>query len=126
AGLALKRPLANPPGGKWQYNSGNTVILSRIIRDAVGGTRDDVLRFAWGELFGPLGMTGMTMEFDTTGTANGASGMLATPRDWARFGQLYLQDGVVGGKRILPEGWTDYAGAPAADAWVGYGAGFWT
>jgi CubicO group peptidase (beta-lactamase class C family) len=118
--------LATPPGSAWNYNDGNFIILSHLIRDAAGGHASDVMRFARQELFAPLGMRNVTLEFDASGNPEGSSQMLATARDWARFGMLYLNDGVVGGKRILPEGWVKYSASPTPDGWVGYGAGFWT
>jgi CubicO group peptidase (beta-lactamase class C family) len=126
ASYAESIALATPPGTAWSYHDGNYLILSEIIRNAVGGRPSDYLRFARDELFAPLGMRHVTIEFDASGTPEGSSQMLASARDWARFGQLYLDDGVVGGKRILPEGWVTYSAAPTPGGFVGYGAGFWT
>ncbi len=126
AGYAESVSLEAAPGSTWNYADGNTLILSRIIRDAVGGRAGDVLQFARRELFDPLGMRNVTLPFDATGTPMGSSSMLAPARDWARFGLLYLNDGVVGGQRILPEGWVRYSSSPTPGAWIGYGAGFWT
>ena len=126
AAFAGAARLETPPGRIWNYHDGNYLILSRLILDAVGGTPADFLRFAQQELFAPLGMRHVTLEFDGAGTPEGSSQMLASARDWARFGLLYLNDGVVGGKRILPEGWVKYSASPTPAAFVGYGAGFWT
>jgi CubicO group peptidase (beta-lactamase class C family) len=126
AGFAESMPLATPPGSTWNYNDGNYVILSQLIREAVGGRAADVMRFARQELFDPLGMHNLTLEFDASGNPEGSGAMLASARDWARFGLLYLDDGVVAGKRILPEGWVKYSASATPNAWVGYGAGFWT
>ncbi|MCP4614812.1 MAG: serine hydrolase [Bradyrhizobium sp.] len=126
AAYAESMPLQTAPGTAWNYHDGNTVILAHLIRQAAGGSATDMMRFARQELFGPLGMRHVALEFDASGNAEASSQMLASARDWARFGQLYLNDGVIGGKRILPEGWVKYSAAPTPGAWVGMGAGFWT
>jgi CubicO group peptidase (beta-lactamase class C family) len=126
AGFAERADVATAPGAVWNYHDGNFLVLSRIIRDAVGGRAADVMQFARRELFNPLGMSHVTLEFDATGTPEGSSQMFASARDWARFGLLYLNDGVAGDRRILPEGWVHYSASPTPAAWAGMGAGFWT
>lgn len=126
AAYAESIPLETAPGTAWNYHDGNILILSHLIRVAAGGSPADALAFARHELFGPLGMRHVTLQLDGAGTIEGSSEMLASARDWARFGQLYLDDGVAGGKRILPEGWVNYSATATSNAWVGIGAGFWT
>jgi CubicO group peptidase (beta-lactamase class C family) len=126
AAYAETVPLETAPGTAWNYHDGNILILSHLIRVATGGNPADALRFARHELFAPLGMRHVVLQLDGSGTIEGSSEMLASARDWARFGQLYLNDGVAGGKRILPEGWVSYTATPTPNAWVGIGAGFWT
>ena len=127
AAFAEQAPLKAKPGTVWNYANGNTMLLSRIIRDNSGGDAAGVLALARRELFDKLGMRHVTLEFDATGTPIGSSHMLASPRDWARFGLLYLNDGIVGGQRLLPDGWVDYSAAPTPGSeHFGYGAGFWT
>ncbi|MBR0720333.1 serine hydrolase domain-containing protein [Bradyrhizobium manausense] len=126
AAYAASMPLATAPGTVWNYHDGNTIMLAHLIRNAAGGKPEDALRFARRELFAPLGMNNVTLQLDGAGTIEGSSNMLASARDWARFGQLYLNDGVAGGRRILPEGWVNYSATATPNAWVGIGAGFWT
>ena len=124
AGYALRAALVAAPGTRWSYSSASTHLLARIVRDRVGGTADAVQRFAFRELFDVLGMRSVTLEMDATGTPVGAHYMLASARDWARFGSLYLNDGVIGGQRILPEGWVQFSTSPTLG--TAYGAGWWT
>jgi CubicO group peptidase (beta-lactamase class C family) len=123
AAYAVNTKMIAPPGTRWHYSSPTTQILARIVRDAVGGP-EQTLAFAWRELFNPLGMRNVTLEFDAAGTLQGSTYMLASARDWAKFGLLYLNDGVVGGKRILHEDWVDFCAAATLD--TDYAAGFWT
>ena len=120
---AVNAKLIAPIGTRFHYSSATTQILARIVRDAVGGP-EQTLAFAWRELFNPLGMRNVTLELDGAGTLQGANYMLASARDWAKFGLLYLNDGVVGGKRILHEDWVDFCAAATLNS--DYAAGFYT
>lgn len=123
AAYAVNARMIAAPGTRWHYSSPTTQILARIVRDAAGGP-EQTLAMAWRELFNPLGMRNVTLEFDGAGTLQGSTWMLASARDWAKFGLLYLNDGVVGGKRILHEDWVDFCAAATLD--TDYAAGFWT
>ena len=119
------RPLAQPPGTRWDYTSNNTLILDRMIGRVVGGGPAGLREFAQSQLFAPIGMSRVTVEFDGAGTFIGSSHVYAPARSWARFGWLYLNDGVTpGGQRILPEGWVAYS--KRSTLGTPYGAGFWT
>jgi CubicO group peptidase (beta-lactamase class C family) len=123
AAFAVQAPLIAAPGTRWAYSSATTQILARIIREGVGGP-EQTLAYAWRELFNPLGMRNVTLEFDGSGTLQGANNMLASARDWARFGLLYLNDGKLGDKRILHDEWVDFITWATLD--TDYAAGFWT
>ncbi len=124
--FAADKPLAVAPAVKWHYSTGNTNILSEVIRNTFGSAQTDYLEFPRRALFDPIGMKSAVVEPDTSGTLVASSFMFATARDWARFGLLCLRDGMWGKQRILPEGWMKYSTTPApASIHKEYGAGFW-
>ena len=129
AGFAAAFPLAQAPGSHFSYSSGSTNIVSRALATALDARGPDFEGFMRARLFEPLGMTSATPKFDAAGTFIGSSFCFCTPRDFARFGLLYLRDGVWDGERLLPEGWVDYARTPTwrqADCLDGpYGASWW-
>ena len=124
AGFAASQPLSKKPGKKWSYSSGTTNILSRILRHAI----DDDQRY-WSfprqALFGPLGMATAVLESDNSGTLVGSSLVWASGRDWARFGQLYLDQGRWNGKQLLPPTWVRQARTAARGSKKAYGAHWW-
>ena len=103
AAFATTRPLASEPGTVFSYSSGGSVLLSKIWMNRIGD-HEAALGYPREALFKPLGMTSAVLEADEAGTFVGSSYMYATGRDWARFGQFLLQDGVWKGERLLPEG----------------------
>jgi len=124
AAFAAAKPLETSPGARWSYSSGTTNIIAYAIRQIVG--ESDYLDFPRRAFFDRLGMTSAVIETDASGTFVGSSFMYATARDWARFGLLYLRDGVWLGERILPEGWVAFTRTPTPAAPDHqYGAHFW-
>ena len=117
------RSLKDKPGTVFYYSSGNSNIISRIIRMKLGDSVYD--GFPYRELFYKLGMYSAVIEPDPSGSFVGSSYMYATARDWARFGLLYLNDGIYHNERILPEGWVNKTTRPAGVEQRGYGYQFW-
>lgn len=112
-GWVASRPLVHEPGEHFSYSSGTTQLVSSILRDAVGGTREDYLAFMHAELFEPLGMKSAIPEFDPAGTFVGSSWFWAVPRDYARFAYLLLRGGEWNGREIVEESWVNFMRTPA-------------
>lgn len=128
AHFAASFPLVHAPGAFWSYSSGTSNIVARAASIAANAKGKDFERFMRTRLFEPLGMKSPMPKFDPAGTFIGSSFCFAAPRDFARFGLLYLRDGVWEGRRILPEGWVDYARRPTWQQPTDqgrYGAHFW-
>jgi CubicO group peptidase (beta-lactamase class C family) len=132
ARFAASLPLIGDPGARWNYNSAGTILiadaLTRIIVPDPQSPTDRRGRMrAWmdASLFTPIGMHPI-IEFDPSGLYYGSALVWATARDFARFGTLYLRDGVWDGTRVLPEGWVDFARSRGPDPNTDvYGAHFW-
>lgn len=122
--FALNKPLAYKPGTHYYYSSGSTNIVMRYLRSKF--VSDSAFySYLHTRLFGALGIRNAIFEPDMSGTPIGSSYIYITAREFARFGQMYLDDGMVEGKRILPEGWVDYTRTPGSDSKGGYGSSFW-
>lgn len=116
-----------PPGTRFRYLSATTNILSSLLRAQF----DDDLsywRYPYRALFEPIGARSAVIESDASGNFVASSYLWATPRDWARIGQVLLRDGLVGERRVFPQGWQRFAlHAPPLDdeAATGYGGHVW-
>jgi CubicO group peptidase (beta-lactamase class C family) len=126
--FAAALPLDHAPDTVSNYSSGTSNIISRMVRDLVG-PHDAYGRFLRTELFDRIGMASATPRFDRSGSWIASSFCFCTPRDFAKFGLLYLRDGAWDDERLLPEGWVDYGRTPGpvqpTDTESGYGAHWW-
>lgn len=132
AAYAASLPLIHPAGTHWNYSTAASLLVAEGLTNVMAPNLAPMARraamSAWMKesLFTPIGMTSAQPEFDAQGLYVGGSLVYATARDFAKFGMLYLRDGVWDGRRILPEGWVDFARSPGPDPKADvYGAGFW-
>jgi Beta-lactamase class C and other penicillin binding proteins len=123
ASYAASKKLVRSPGTQFAYNEGNTMLINRVQADQVGSGYA-FREFMRTELLDKIGISRMEMMFDPTGTWFGAISADTIARNFAKFGLLYLRDGVWDGERILPEGWVEYSRTPSK-ANPEYGAGWW-
>jgi CubicO group peptidase (beta-lactamase class C family) len=126
---AATRPPQWPPETVGRYRNTDPVLINYLIRRAVEGRGEEYLSFPRRALFDKVGVRTMVMETDPYGNFLTQGYELASARDWARLANLYLQDGIWNGERILPEGFARFVSS-VAPAWQAdrrpiYGGFFW-
>ena len=121
---ANDNPIKYPPGSHWYYSSGTSNMISGLLR-AEFDTIEDYLDYPYTAMFNKLGMSQSFMEIDESGNYIGSSYGYGSTKDWARFGLLYLHDGIWNGERVLPHGWVDYSTTEVVSSDGKYGAHFW-
>jgi CubicO group peptidase (beta-lactamase class C family) len=120
---AVGRPAEVPAGTEWKYSSGNAMLISGLIRRAAGSD-EAYHRLPYTGLMHRTGMLHTTIETDAAGNFVASSFCYGTPRDWARFGLLCLNNGVFAGDTVLPPGWIDFLRSPAPNSGGVYGGTF--
>jgi CubicO group peptidase (beta-lactamase class C family) len=119
----LTRRMESPPGVRMTYSTGNTHLLSAILTKASGSS---TWEFASEALAEPMGITLARWPQDPQGIYFGGNDMLMTPRQMLAFGEMYLHDGRVNEKQIVPKAWVDSSFIPRtrsrrSDRLYGYG-----
>lgn len=123
----LARPMAMEPGSQANYSNGDSHLLSAILQKTSGQT---ALDFAWEHLFQPLGIADVDWWYDPRGINIGSATIYITPRDMAKLGMLYLNEGMWAGKRILSADWVrksllSYTQIQISAGWADYGYYWW-
>ena len=124
--FSVSRPQLFPPGTEGRYHNSDPLILAGLVRQVVTDRGEDYRTFPQRALFDRIGIRRQVLETDVAGNWLISGYDYGTPRNWARLGLLYLNDGVFAGERILPEGWADFVATPGP-AWRApvYGGSFW-
>jgi CubicO group peptidase (beta-lactamase class C family) len=126
AAFAATRDQIAAPGERWDYQSGNTVLAGSALEGGLGASVVEKIETIRAWLLEPLGMHHTVLEADEAGTLQWSSYMYASARDWARLGQLYINDGrAPDGTQLIPEDWMEYVSAPTPGSDGDYGSGFW-
>jgi CubicO group peptidase (beta-lactamase class C family) len=125
AAYAEARTLAHSPGTRFNYSSGSSLVVAGIVGREIGGGPAGLESFLRRSLLDPVGIRSLKPVFDAAGTFLASSYAYCTARDFARFGLLYLRDGVWDDRRILPQGWVDHARRPTPASAGRYGAHWW-
>ena len=120
----LAKPVVDEPGTRWYYNGGGTNVLGEVIRTATGLRMDE---FAEENLFAPLGITDYEWDLINPDVIHASGNLSLRPRDMAKLGYVYLNDGIWQGERIMSEDWVqESTQAHATTLWEsGYGYQWW-
>ena len=122
--FVLGRSFATTPGDRFQYNGGLPTLLGYLLEQGYGKSGDAIARE---KLLEPLGIDDFDFRANSSGLLAYASGMRLTPRDMARFGLLYLNQGKWEDKQLLPQNWVVDSLTPhiESDWTAGYGYQWW-
>ncbi len=120
---AINQPFEAKMGKHWEYSSGSSNMLSGILRDRM--SEKEYFNFPYKYLFDKIGASSFIIETDASGNFVSSSYAWATARDWAKFGQFFLNEGLVDSTSLLPSGWIDFTTEVANDSKGEYGAHFW-
>ena len=122
--VQLDKPLFGKPNASWNYSSGTSNLLSKILRKQFK-TQQEYLDFWYSSLIDKIGMYSMIVETDMAGNFVGSSYAWATTRDWAKFGTLYLHNGKWNGEQLFDPSWSKYVSTPTPTSNGRYGGHFW-
>jgi len=120
----IQKPFTGKPNETWNYSSGTSNLLSGILRTQFASSQS-YLDFWYSDFIDKIGMNSMVIETDLSGNYVGSSYAWATPRDWGKFGLLYLNNGTWKGEQLFDKSWVKYVTTPTATSNGEYGAHFW-